>query len=621
MDNKEFEKIVEALSAHAAAHPDRYKLKLGAFASLAYIYISFVLISLVAVIAVLGYFVTEISGLFAMVAKITLAISALIFIVLRSMWVKLEGPNGILILPSDYPDLFKFIDDVRRSIKAPAIDQVIITEELNASIAQIPRLGIFGWQKNYLVLGLPLLQQMSENEIKAVLAHEFGHLSGAHGRFGAWIYRVRLGWARLNEKLREEEHGGSFLFLPFFDWFAPRFAAYSFVMARQQEYEADQHSAQLVEPINLAHALVRLDLKSYELNNIYWPKILSQADSSPVPISEPYKRLGSSQHRVLPNEASDWLRDSLARKSDTADTHPCLKDRLVALGIEPSLPPVLGESAADKLLGSKQFELAEKFDEHWRSAVEDWWKERHEYAQESKEKLSKYHDTSASGLSDEEYWEYAQLTEEFEDQDAAMNMYRHLIEKHENHAGAEFSMGRILLTQENTNGIQHIERAMDLDANAIQPGCEMIVNFLFRNGRDSEIDTWTDRFWEQQKVIEKIQSERTSLSNIDSFESHDLSEEEVDKVVGALKTIGKVNTVYLVRKKLHHSTDQPLFVLGIYFRRSLRDLWDESDLESKAKKIVEITELPGEFLVVPLHGDYKGFEERLGEASNAMIYP
>ena len=51
---------------------------------------------------------------------------------------------------------------------------------------------------NYLTVGLPLLLAIDRPRILAVMAHEYGHLRGGHGRFAAWIYRTRLSWARLD---------------------------------------------------------------------------------------------------------------------------------------------------------------------------------------------------------------------------------------------------------------------------------------------------------------------------------------------------------------------------------------------------------------------------------------
>lgn len=57
---------------------------------------------------------------------------------------------------------------------------------------QHARLGVLGWHVNYLILGLPLMQAVSPEQFRAIVAHELGHLSRNHSRFAGWIYRVRL---------------------------------------------------------------------------------------------------------------------------------------------------------------------------------------------------------------------------------------------------------------------------------------------------------------------------------------------------------------------------------------------------------------------------------------------
>lgn len=73
---------------------------------------------------------------------------------------------------------------------------------------------------------------------------EFGHLSSRSSRFSAWVYRVRKTWAQVWKGL-EDERLGSGVLRWFLHWYGPYFGAYSFVLARAQEYEADRCSVTL----------------------------------------------------------------------------------------------------------------------------------------------------------------------------------------------------------------------------------------------------------------------------------------------------------------------------------------------------------------------------------------
>ena len=326
---QQFDDLVTRLEQDAGRSPKGYKLRLGAFALLGYVYIFGVLLLLLAAIAAI--FAVIVAGKNAVVLKLVIPIVVLVGVVLKSLWVKLGAPQGRRLTRREHPRLFEVVDDVRRAAGAPPAHEILLTNDLNAAVVQVPRLGLFGWQKNYLILGLPLLQILSLDELRAVLAHEFGHLSGAHGRFGAWIYRVRAGWSRLNESLQREEHWGQFLFVPFFNWYAPRFTAYSFVQARQQEYEADRLAAESVGAAQLANALVRLNLKAEELELSYWPSIFRAADDQPTPDVAPFRGLMSAERRSFLPQAAEQLRQALEQKTSTADTHPCLRDRLAAI--------------------------------------------------------------------------------------------------------------------------------------------------------------------------------------------------------------------------------------------------------------------------------------------------
>ena len=143
--------------------------------------------------------------------------------------------------------LFALADELTAKLAAPHIHTVLITHDFNAAVSQVSRLGVFGWPHNYLLVGLPLMEALTPVQFSAVLAHELGHLSGRHGRFAGWIYRVRQTWVQLMVRLERERRWGVFIFSWFINWYAPYFNAYSFVLARRHEYEADAAAVPCVE--------------------------------------------------------------------------------------------------------------------------------------------------------------------------------------------------------------------------------------------------------------------------------------------------------------------------------------------------------------------------------------
>src|SRR5436190_1858633 len=82
--------------------------------------------------------------------------------------------------PREARELTALMDELRSAIRC-RVDRVLLTADFNASVQQVPRLGLFGWSRRYLLIGLPLLEVLSREELRVVLAHEFAHLSAEHG--------------------------------------------------------------------------------------------------------------------------------------------------------------------------------------------------------------------------------------------------------------------------------------------------------------------------------------------------------------------------------------------------------------------------------------------------------
>jgi hypothetical protein len=222
---EEFETLVGRLEEQAKRNPAGYRTRVLLMALLgnAYLGVMLALIALLVVAAAISVVWLKAAG-----AKIAILMAVFLWLVLRALWVRLVPPEGAEITARDAPELFGMIEELRRALRSPRFDHVLVTDDFNAAVAQAPRFGLFGWYRNYLLIGLPLAKALTVEQFKAVLAHEFGHLSKGHGRMSNWIYRQRLRWSRLMAALEEAENWGVVLFRPFLRWYAPYFNAYSY---------------------------------------------------------------------------------------------------------------------------------------------------------------------------------------------------------------------------------------------------------------------------------------------------------------------------------------------------------------------------------------------------------
>lgn len=507
MTDEKFKQLVIGLETFAAENPGGYKQKVLLLALLGYVYIFGVLAILGGLVWLLVKFVIFAHGAAILIYKLGIPMVVLICVALRSLWVKFEVPKGLVITAEDCPKLFTMIDEIRALTKGPRLTKVILDDDYNASVMQLPKLGIFGCFRNYLIIGLPLMMSLSEEQFRAILAHEFGHLSAAHGRFGNWVYRVRKTWYRLMEKLEKKKQAGTFIFQLFFNWYAPYFWVYTFVLTRANEYEADRYAALAGGAGEAASALVGLEIQSARLEEDFWPTLYKRSARESAPpgnlialIREELKKpINSARSRV-------WLKKALARETDLLDTHPALTDRLTALGQEPQEPLLPSLTAAESLFGNYLEELSGIISSDWKEGVQSYWQARFKSAQEDKEKL-KTMNANAASLSIDEHLELASMTEEYEGDAEGLKAYQKVLMAYPDNAPALYNTGRILLSMNKTEGIEYIEKAMTMDEEAIAHGCYIISDFYEQAEQEIEAKAYKERLERQLEIINRAGDE------------------------------------------------------------------------------------------------------------------
>lgn len=150
--------------------------------------------------------------------KLIIVLVGVVWVLIKSLFIHFDEPKGLLLQRQQFPNLWSHIDELQVELKTPKIHRIIMIAEMNASISQIPRFGIFGPYKNTLTLGLELLLTLSPEQAKSVLAHEFAHLSGNHGKFSGWIYRVRLSWLKIQTAFMGSSAWGTGFIKRFINW-------------------------------------------------------------------------------------------------------------------------------------------------------------------------------------------------------------------------------------------------------------------------------------------------------------------------------------------------------------------------------------------------------------------
>jgi Zn-dependent protease with chaperone function len=561
---------------------------------------------LLLIVALLAGLLVSMAVLKAIALKLIIVVSVFLWAILKAMLVKIEPPEGAEIRIGQAPALFAMIDELRRQLGASSFHHVLITDDFNAGVVQSPRLGIFGWHQNYLLLGLPLMKSLTVEQFKAVLAHEFGHLAKGHGRISNWIYRQRLRWSRLMAVLETNESKGGFLFKPFLNRFAPYFNAFSFPLARANEYEADAASVRLTSRHAVAEALTSVNVIGSYLAERYWPQIHQQADEQPQPGFMPYSSMGHCVATELDDAAVQrWLDQAMAMQTTSVDTHPALNQRLKAIGEMPRLAPPASGQAADRLLDKALDVLTESFDRRWQNKILPAWQERHREVQEDRRKLAELnarHETGAE-LTLQDAYDRATLTGSVgNDADAALDQFHALHQRAPDDAIVCFGLGERLLARNDHTGCAFIERALQLDESATLQGCELLRDYCWRNGREEEAHSWHRRLIERAQLQQAGEKERSQIALSDKFERHDLPENILADLRAQLRTVTGLRKAYFLKKQVKYFTHRPCYVLGFSCTGLFR-LHTRKRTAEVLQRIQEAVQFPGETLIVNIEGD------------------
>ncbi len=223
-------------------------------------------------------FVVLIAGL----GMIAVGISVLFFLIKFIFAVsKNENPSRVEITEADQPQLFNFIRQLTTETATPFPNKIYISPDVNACVFYNSSFwSMFLPVKKNLEIGLGLVNSINMSELKAVLAHEFGHFSQRSMKLGSFTYNVnRVIYNILFENTSYttflQTWGGLHSILALFANITIKIAQgiqyilramYKVInksylgLSREMEYHADAVAASVSGGNNLVSALSRIDV-------------------------------------------------------------------------------------------------------------------------------------------------------------------------------------------------------------------------------------------------------------------------------------------------------------------------------------------------------------------------
>jgi len=497
LEYKAFEHLVRRLEIDSNSSPEAFRRKVFAISLAAYVILFGLLAGLLALFAMLVQWAIESHRAFAMI-KTGLAglfLLSLIFVILRVMLMRLDPPMGRELVREEAPKLFDILDKLYGKLKGPRIDHVLVTDEYNAAIVQHARFGIFGGYRNYLLVGLPFLLGSAPKEMLAVLAHEYGHLCGDHAKGSTRIYRQRRLFVAMYEHLESsaDDNVLSAAIVRALKRFFPYYSAYTFVLSRQDEYEADRTAVEMAGHTATSQMLVRARLLGDWIARDFWPSMYENADRLEKPPFMPF----SSMRLAVKANYDEWatrkaLDGAWSARSGLDDTHPCLRERLDAIEMAPVLPPPVDTCAADILLASgvgKKLEA--ELDQDWWEVNSRGWVHRFRHVQNSRARIGELSAAPLASLPVQDLMELASLKLEFEDTASAKPAVVELMKRPGGlNPRASLMYGRVLVAEGDRRGVDHLREAALNEPRLLEEAVQRGYQFLLERDGEAVAKRW-----------------------------------------------------------------------------------------------------------------------------------
>lgn len=101
-------------------------------------------------------------------------------------------PDDVEVTEEEQPRLFQFLYRIADEAGAPRPKRVYLSGRVNAAVFyDLSILNLLFPSRKNLEIGLPLVNVLTLSEVKAVLAHEFGHFAQRTMAIGIWVYIAR----------------------------------------------------------------------------------------------------------------------------------------------------------------------------------------------------------------------------------------------------------------------------------------------------------------------------------------------------------------------------------------------------------------------------------------------
>lgn len=224
--------------------------------------------------------------------------------------------------------LLRLVRQVARKQSLPIPDEVRLHATSTAHVYEEKTQN--GYAK-ILVIGAPALASLDRKALAGVVAHELGHFAGGDTKLLRRTARWHRTMMHVEYALMQMPWNPLGWMIRLYHWL---FKAAWAKEQRKREVLADEHEVEVVGAKQAAQTLIAIST----INEMPWSRLSSVAEWFAVMRTRDASIFREQVRRARQTTSAQWqdaCRRALKQKTKSFDSHPCLRDRLRAIGISP----------------------------------------------------------------------------------------------------------------------------------------------------------------------------------------------------------------------------------------------------------------------------------------------
>ena len=288
--------------------------------------------------------------------------------------------QGVKLSKELVPGLFAQLAEARKFTTRPAIRNIVLTDQFELRIEETPRFGYPFWTSNTLVVGLPLLQTLSQEQLHGLLMRRLCQYASGRLRPSHWLFRTRLLWRNYLDALDNKRRFGEAPMRWFFSVYTPLFELLTLPAARLDELAADSAALEWLNDKDYFTALKSSTIAGIFLDTQYWRKVHQTALKNPAASLNPFAKLEHiSGHLKSEAFRGKWLQSAFSAEQDFCSAMPALRLRMENIGHSTLRDvPLVEQTAAAVCLGDARKNYVPLIDKLWQSTSFVQWKADYE---------------------------------------------------------------------------------------------------------------------------------------------------------------------------------------------------------------------------------------------------